>query len=70
MDNAFPPTVNMHEILAALEAVESMSIGQLERTVNLRRGRIEQALKLLELDGAVAREKSRYFRTPNPWAQD
>ena len=70
MDNAFPPTVNMHEILSALEAVESMSIGRLETTVNLRRGRIEQALKLLELDGAVAREKGRYFRTPNPWTQD
>ncbi len=28
MDKAFPPTANMHEILRALEAVDSMSIGQ------------------------------------------
>ena len=70
MDTAFPPTANMHQILAALEGVDSMSIGQLEKTVNLKRGRIAQALKLLELDGAVARERGRYFRTPNPWTQD
>ena len=67
---AFPPTVNMHEILAALEGVPSMTIAALQRQVNLPRGRIEQALKLLEIDGAVARDRGRYFRTPNPWQQD
>jgi ATP-dependent DNA helicase RecQ len=70
MDTAFPPTANMHQILAALEGVDSMTIGGLEKTVNLKRGRISQALKLLELDGAVAHERGRYFRTPNPWTQD
>ena len=70
MDTAFPPTANMHEILAALEAVDSMSLGQLEKAVNVKRGRLTQALKLLELDGAVARDGSRYLRTPNPWVQD
>ncbi len=70
MDTAFPPTVNMQEILTALEAVDSMSVARLEGTVNLRRGRITQALKLLELDGAVAKDGGRYLRTPNPWAQD
>ena len=70
MDSAFPPTVNMHEMLAALERVDSMSIAGLEKVVNLKRGRITQALKLLELDGAVAHEGGRYLRTPNPWVQD
>ncbi len=70
MDTAFPPTANMQQILGALEAVDSMSIGKLEKAVNLRQGRIKQALKLLELDGAVARDGSRYLRTPNPWTQD
>ncbi len=70
MDTAFPPTVNMHEILTALEAVDSMTKPQLQQAVNLRIGRIEQALKLLEIDGAVARDGSRYRRTPYPWAQD
>ena len=67
---AFPPTVNMEQILEALEGTESMTVVSLERAVNLPKGRIEQALKLLEIDGAVARERGRYFRTPNPWSQD
>ena len=70
MDTAFPPTANMHQILAALERVDSMTVGGLEKAVNLKRGRITQALKLLELDGAVAHDGGRYRRTPNPWTQD
>jgi ATP-dependent DNA helicase RecQ len=70
MDTAFPPTADMHRILEALEGVDSMSATKLEQTVNLRRGRIAQALKLLEIDGAVGRDGSRYRRTSMPWAQD
>jgi len=70
MDQAFPPTANMHQILEALESGGSMSASQLETAVNLRRGRIAQALKLLELDGAIARERARFVRTAQPWAQD
>ena len=70
MDQAFPPTADMHRILAALEDGGSMSASRLETTVNLRRGRIAQALKLLELDGAVARDGGRYVRTTTPWEQD
>ncbi len=70
LDTAFPPTANMHEILDALEAVDSMTVPGLEKAVNLRKGRIAQALKLLEIDGAVARDRGRFRRTPNPWSQD
>ena len=70
MDSAFPPTANMHEILEALERVGSMTVAKLEMTVNLRRGRIAQALKLLELDGAVVRDRGRYVRTSEPWTRD
>ncbi len=70
MRTAFPPTVHMHEILAALEGTNSMSRAAIERAVNLPKGQIAQALKLLELDGAVARDGTRYLRTPNPWQQD
>ncbi len=70
MDTAFPPTADMHRILEALDGAGSMSATKLEQTVNLRRGRIAQALKLLEIDGAVGRDGSRYRRTAQPWAQD
>jgi ATP-dependent DNA helicase RecQ len=70
MDTAFPPTADMQRMLDALTAVDSMTLRGLETTVNLRQGRIAQALKLLELDGAVARDAGRFRRTPNPWQQD
>jgi ATP-dependent DNA helicase RecQ len=68
--NAFPPTVNMEEILDALSGLESATVPQLERAVNLPRGRIDQALKLLEIDGAVSRDRGRFSRTGVAWAQD
>ena len=70
ISTAFPPTVNMHEILAALDGRPSMTIAGLQRDVNLSRGRIEQALKLLEIDGAVTRDRGRFARTASPWSQD
>jgi ATP-dependent DNA helicase RecQ len=60
----------MRELLAALEDVDSATLGMLQRAVNLSRGQIDQALKLLELDGAVGRTGSRYYRTPRPWQPD
>ena len=71
IQTAFPPTVNMEGILETLEAAGSpMSVVGLQSAVNLPKGRIEQALKLLEIDGAVARDGGRYTRTAEPWAQD
>ena len=68
---AFPPTVNMQGILEALEAAGRLDVGgRPPAAVNLPKGRIEQALKLLEIDGAVARDGGRYTRTAEPWAQD
>ena len=71
IQTAFPPTVNMEGILETLEAAGGpMSVVGLQSAVNLPKGRIEQALKLLEIDGAVAREGGRFTRTAEPWAQD
>ena len=70
LSTAFPPTARMESILTALEGVNQATIRDLEHAVNLPHGQIEKALKLLEVDGAVAREGQRYFRTPNPWSQD
>jgi ATP-dependent DNA helicase RecQ len=70
IDTAFPPTAHMESILQELNKAESRSISELLAQLNLRRGQIEKALKLLEIDGAVGPDGSRYFRTPNPWAPD
>ena len=68
--SAFPPEADMRAVLSALEGVETASIQMLEQRLNLRRSRIEHILKLLEVDGAVARDRGRYFRTLNPWQPD
>ena len=70
MATAFPPTARMEEILRALEAVDSATIKGLQAHVNLPFGQIEKALKLLEVDGAVARDRGRFVRTGMPWEQD
>ena len=70
MATAFPPTARMQEILTALEAVDSATIKNLQAQVNLPYGQIEKALKLLEVDGAVARDRGRFVRTAMPWEQD
>jgi ATP-dependent DNA helicase RecQ len=70
LTTAFPPTARMQEILSALESVDSATIRQLQAQVNLPYGQIEKALKLLEVDGAVVREKGRFVRTSMPWEQD
>jgi ATP-dependent DNA helicase RecQ len=67
---AFPPADRMRELLAALDGVESASIGRFQRAVNLTRGQLDQALKQLELDGAVTKTGSRWSRTAEPWAPD
>ena len=70
LSTAFPPTARMKDILAALDGSDSMTIRGLQARVNLPYGQIEKALKLLEVDGAVARDRGRYYRTAEPWEQD
>ena len=70
LSTAFPPTARMQEILAALESVDSATIRGLQAQVNLPYGQIEKALKLLEVDGAVAKDRGRFVRTSMPWEQD
>ena len=67
---AFPPAERMRELLAALDGVESASIGRFQLAVNLTRGQLDQALKQLELDGAVTKSGGRWSRTCQPWTPD
>ena len=70
IQSAFPGVDRMGQVLGALEEFGPLSVNELLSRVNLARGRVEQSLKLLEVDGAVARDGSRYYRTVNPWAPD
>ncbi len=67
---AFPPAERMRELLRTLEATESATLGMLQKAVNLSRNQLDQALKLLEIDGAVTKVGGRYHRTELPWEPD
>jgi len=67
---AFPPAEVMQQVLRELEQSAAVTINELMARLNYRRGVIEKALKLLEVDGAVVRDSTSYARTPNPWAPD
>lgn len=68
--SAFPPAEVMLQLLRELELGAGATISELMARLNYRRGTIEKALKLLEVDGAVVREKTIYARTPNSWKPD
>jgi len=67
---SMPPRPAVEEVLAALAESGPLSIPDLESMVNLRRGRLEALLKVLDVEGAVDRDGAKWFRTDRPWAYD
>ena len=68
--SAFPPAEVMMHVLRELELGTGVSINDLMARLNYRRGVIEKALKLLEVDGAVVRDRTNFVRTTNVWTPD
>jgi ATP-dependent DNA helicase RecQ len=52
------------------EAGRPLSTAELEPLVDLRRGRLEMMLKVLDVDGAVRRVKGGWSSTGQPWVYD
>jgi ATP-dependent DNA helicase RecQ len=67
---AMPPEPVVAEVLGVLERSGPCTVPALESMVNLRRGRLEALLKVLDVDGAVDRDGSAWLRTGVPWAYD
>jgi len=67
---AMPERHVVEEVLATLQSSGPCTLVQLEGLVNLRRGRLEALLKVLDVEGAVDRDGSAWFRTDRPWAYD
>ena len=68
--SAFPPAEVMLQVLQELELGAGASVNELMARLNYRKGVIEKALKLLEVDGAVVRDGTIFVRTTNPWTSD
>ncbi|GAB6155800.1 hypothetical protein JCM17380_45510 [Desulfosporosinus burensis] len=52
------------------ESDHGLTINEILKLANLSKGRIERCIKVLEIDGIIAKNKSTYFRTVNPWNLD
>src|ERR687892_1007206 len=72
IDVAFPPKPLVEQVLEALDGAggEGLSLPALTGVVNLGRGRIEAMLKVLDVEGAVARAGSRWVSAGGGWGYD
>lgn len=66
---SFPEEDTVRTLVAAL-GEEPMSTPRLESTVDLPRTRIDQTLKVLDVDGAVKRVRGGWVSTGRPWRYD
>jgi len=68
---AFPPEDQVDRVLEALRGSDRpLSTQSLETRTDLRRGRLELMLKVLDVDGAVKRVKGGWEATGAPWVYD
>jgi ATP-dependent DNA helicase RecQ len=67
---AMPPHKAVDEVLDTLAHDGPITVPDLEALVNLRRGRLEALLKVLDVEGAVDRDGTKWFRTEQPWEYD
>src|SRR2546422_8156632 len=68
--SAFPPVEVMLRVLSEVEQGAGVGINEIMSRLNYRRGVIDKALKLLEVDRAVVRDGTTYVRTANSWTPD
>ncbi|MEO9322409.1 DEAD/DEAH box helicase [Nocardioides sp. C4-1] len=68
---SFPPEAQVRQTLEVLAAeARPMSLPSLETQVELSRSRLEQMLKVLDVDGAVRRVRGGWEATGQPWSYD
>jgi ATP-dependent DNA helicase RecQ len=71
IETAFPDRVDAEAVVSLLEAQDDpVGVAAIEPVVNVRRSRLDGMLKVLEVEGAVARDGGKWRRTGRPWAYD
>lgn len=68
--SAFPSVAETEQVIGALESAGGLSLRLLQEQVNYRQSRLEQVLKLLEVEGAVYRDAGKYYLSGNVWTPD
>ncbi|HEV2919592.1 MAG TPA: DEAD/DEAH box helicase, partial [Actinomycetota bacterium] len=68
---AFPPRRLVDEVLGLLDdAAEPLALAEVQRQVNLGHGRLDQLLKILDVEGAVRRVDGGYLPGDPGWSYD
>ncbi len=67
---AMPSERVAREVLDTVAGYGPVSVPELEPRVNLSRSRLEALLKVLDVEGAVTRDGSRWSVTDSPWTYD
>jgi ATP-dependent DNA helicase RecQ len=71
IEQAFPRREHVERVLEVLSDPDGATVGALQAAVNLGRGRLDAMLKVLEVEGAVHREGTRWWRvTDSGWEYD
>ncbi|MFA9431128.1 DEAD/DEAH box helicase [Egicoccus sp. AB-alg2] len=65
-----PTQAEVDQIVAALDGSTPRSLPSLETAVNVRRSRLELLLKVLDVEGVVARVEGGYVATGRPYRHD
>lgn len=69
---AFPPQAHVDVVLDALEKHDGLTVAGLESVLNLSRGKIDKALKMLSFESPapVRKEGPKWYRTPTRFSVD
>ena len=70
IETAFPTKEETEKIISCITEHEGMSQRDLEARLNLKRNRIENALRFMQNDGFIYKEKSKYYVSPKPFVYD
>ncbi|MCU1464960.1 MAG: ATP-dependent helicase, RecQ-like, partial [Actinomycetia bacterium] len=67
INTAFPPRADAEQVMGILDEDEWITARAIERDVNMRHARLENMLKVLEVEGVVERNRGKWRRTPREW---
>lgn len=70
IDSAFPTEELMNDVIETVQENPGIKKGEFEKYINMRRGKIENCIKYLEVNGDIYREKKQYYKALRPWNPD
>lgn len=71
IESSFPSQEEMEKVLNVVESSDNgINKNELYKRLNMKNSRIDNCLKMLEVDMAIIRNGYKYFRTTNLWIPD